>query len=229
MKTIGLGSTLTMKVLGIGVPELFVLLMMVAPIALYVLFVRPGAPYAHSTAFGRHLNFDHYHLDTIMKVLYMFSFIVNITLGVMTFLALMEMNSDFAFLSILAGILVFMILQGLSRMMHEIIIVYVHMAEDVRGVREGLGYARPAKKTVSPEAAARAARRSAARKEAVSSFKRSVRQSDVVRSALGSPTNDSQPPIAYTPETNQEQWVCPNCGTTMPSGKFCTKCGTPRA
>ena len=50
-------------------------------ITVFMLFLRHDAPFAHSNAFGRHLNFDNYHMDTIIKVLYFFTLFANVLIA----------------------------------------------------------------------------------------------------------------------------------------------------
>ena len=124
-------------------------------VAFFMLFLRHDAPFAHSNAFGRHLNFDNYHMDTIVKTLYSLTLLVN-TIVVLAGVYIgfeRDYDNQNTLAILLAGVLAFAVLQFLSRMIHEAIIMYVHMAQDVRGIRDALGYNRvPPRVAVNPEA-----------------------------------------------------------------------------
>ena len=206
-------------------------------VAVFFLFLRHDAPLAHNNAFGRHLNFDHYHMDTIIKTLYFFTLLVNALLafGFMAY-ANQYINSsgDNPLTVLLVGVLVFAVLQFLSRMVHEAIIMYVHIAQDVRGIRDACGYNRvPASVSVNPAPAPQDATPKPSFAERASAVRNAAsRVASAVAVGLASDTEE-QPAAApaaleNTPKrVNAEQpWVCDSCGTLVYSGKFCPKCGT---
>ena len=202
----------------IGPLEAFILLLVVgALVAVYILFIRHNAPYAHSNAFGRHINFDHYHLDTIIKVLYFLVSVVNVLIGLGTIFSGVALGIDYGmpelfFGGLIGGILSFALLQFFARMFHEAIIMFVHMAEDVRGIRDSLGASRVGSRTpqpVQPQARAYAP----------------VQPVSAPRPAAHQQTAQGYSP---TPVVTQERWTCLSCGALVNSGQFCPKCGAKR-
>lgn len=218
---------------------IFLILVIGGLIAVFMLFLRHDAPYAHSNAFGRHLNFDHYHMDTIIKVLYFFTIIVNtvIAFAIMAYTAQNTSGdgSD-ALVIVMLGLLVFAALQFLSRMVHEAIIMYVNIAQDVRGIRDACGYNRvPARVSVTPVVEQQNAAPKPSLGERASALRETAsRVASAVATGLASDHNEEPAVAPIVPEkasvqVNQEQpWVCDTCGTLVYSGKFCPKCGSPR-
>ena len=220
-----------------SIESLVIILVIAALVTVFVLFIRHDAPYAHSNAFGRHLNFDHYHMDTIIKVLYFFTLIANTLIAILcTAYASDNLHSgdSNALIAPMVGLLVFAVLQFLSRMVHEAVIMYVNIAQDVRGIRDACGYKRvPASVSVNPAPAPQDATPKPSFAERASAVRNAAsRVASAVAAGLASDTEE-QPAAApavleSTPKrVNAEQpWVCDSCGTLVYSGKFCPKCGS---
>lgn len=203
-------------------------------VAIYILFIKHNAPFAHTNKFGRHINFDHYHTDTIVKLLYFvalaFNTLVALSLIFGGFAMFGQGEADTAFAIILVGVLFFVVFQGLARLCHEFIIIYVHMAEDVRGIRDGFGYDRVKSRAKQPAAAPRqgfAAQQQPAAMPRQSAAPRPAPAPQPVPAPnpAAEKTTVSQP----VSPAGQDRWTCTSCGTLVNGGKFCSKCGSMRA
>ena len=233
----------------LGPTETIILILIIGGLfAIFMLFLRHDAPFAHSNAFGRHLNFDSYHMDTIVKVLYFFTLLLNMIVALAVMYA--GFQSDYEGQNTLAilliGVLVFAVLQFFSRMLHEAIIMYVHIAQDIRGIRDACGYKRvPASVSVNPAPAqhdatpkpgfaerASSVRNAASRVASAVAFglaSDSGEQPAVAPAALEEVPDKADPNQARAHQTDTNKpWVCNSCGTLVYSGNFCPKCGSPR-
>lgn len=224
------------------VESLILFIVIALIVTVFFLFIRHDAPFAHSNAFGRHLNFDHYHMDTIIKVLYFFTLIVN-TLIAFVFMAfaneqLSNNGEGNVLIAFLVGLLVFAVLQFLSRMVHESVIMYVNMAQDVREIRDACGYNRvPASVSVTPAPAQQDATPKPSFAERASAMRNAAsRVASKVASGLADEHESKTVVVPVVPEkvpekvpdrvSAEDSWVCDSCGTLVYNGKFCPKCGS---
>lgn len=155
-------------------------------------------------------QFDHFYIEKILKVVYLFSAVcVAVTaiatpFGAAATTASVYYYFDFGavagafFGGLLTDIVIFLVGQFLCRISFEFSLMFVRLVTDTRAIRTA----------VAGDPAAGAPSTAAAQ----------------AHPFAGGPQSPSQPPVAQAAPA----WTCPQCGRAGNAGSFCGSCGARR-
>lgn len=169
-------------------------------IVLSVVYLRGGAQ--RNSKMGRFLNFDHFFIEKIIQVFNVIC-IVTITVVSVAYPFILGLSGGFGMfmLGLVFAVVFFFVSQLLNRMAFEQLLLLVSITNDTRALR----------KHFVPDSEAQAASVAAASPAPAAA---------PVASPAAAP---AAAPVYEPPAT----WVCA-CGKTENTGKFCSKCGSPR-
>ena len=200
----------------------------------YRMFLGKSAAHNRENAWGKFFNFDHLYLDKILKTFFLIGTVINVVCAVLTplFMAAAGGGTGF-FLGVFVAIILFCIFELGLRLGYEYLLMFVRMSVDVRHLRRSvvgaeselnetvdeslfhaLVHSRP---SFSPEQAGADGAASA------------VSAAPVAAAAPAAETSAAPAATPAAPAADTGAWVCPSCGTQNALGRFCGKCGTPRA
>lgn len=223
----------TMKLLGIGLPEMSMLILPVIAIVVltilgYVKFIGKNAD--RKSKGGRFFNFDHFYIEKILKALYLLAAVTVAVFAVFTPINAAMVASSVGYYGgnafgaaagaffggLVVGALIFFIGEFLCRVFYEFSMMFVRLVTDARAIRNTVAGApgddaqpfAPAAPSAAPHGYP------IAHQAASAPFPSVAPVPGVVPAA----------PAAQPPHVS---WDC-SCGQKGNTGSFCGTCGSPR-
>ena len=208
----------------VGANTVLIIILTIAVIVLTVVLYRKfiGKKSDGTKPLARLLNFDHLYIENITKGLYILSvlgitaFCVYLPLSALTTIGSVGASAFGAFLiALVVAALLFVLLQVACRLGFEMTMMAIRAVVDIRAIRNEVAGPAAGKKDAlgdAPGFSLFGKRKGEEKKAAV------VGSSSVVDAA----------PVSAVPQGDvAETWDCV-CGKTGNTGKFCSKCGSPR-
>ncbi len=182
----------------------------------YVKFLGKNSD--RKSGLGKFFHFDHFYIEQVLRFLYLFSAIsITVTCVASVLIAAFAGGAAAFFVSLIGFAVFFFVGQFFCRIMFENALIGIRQAVDVRALRS---------KIVGDVAATDAGPESI--DEIKSSFKRKRKVGPAGSAGVAASPAAGASSVKPVSPSAHEAWRCPECGN-VGTGKFCGRCGSPRA